>query len=245
MNALHLAIGIFDGVHRGHRFLIGETLKNSQQQGQTSGVFTFYPHPRQVLRLPHAPSLIYPIAHRYWLLKQLGCDLIHIQNFTKDWSQSSPECFFAHLTRRFPSLAAIYVGEDFHFGINRNGDVHTLDQLCTKGGIQLHIFQRLSYQNKPICSTRIRQALQRGPWADVQAMLGIPYHAIGMLDPSHYFLSHNELIPQAGTYTCRLRNKRGGIVVKMILQENRFYIPETLPEIFYQRPCRLDLLDKL
>lgn len=245
MNALHLAIGIFDGVHRGHRFLIGEALKNARQQGHTTGVFTFYPHPRQVLRLPHAPSLIYPIAHRYWLLKQLGCDRIHVQKFTKAWSQISPERFFTHLTQHFPSLTAIYVGEDFHFGVNRSGDVHTLDQLCTKGGVQLHVLQRLPYQNQPICSTRIRQALRLGPWSDVQAMLSLPYHAIGVLHPSHYFLHRNELIPQAGTYTCRLQNKQGEISVKMTIQDNRFYISEALPEIFYQRPCRLDLLDKL
>ena len=87
---LHLAIGVFDGVHCGHRYLVGEAIKTAHAYQVWAGALTFHPHPKKVLQLPHAPELIYPIQQRYWILRKLGCDYVFVKKFTDAWSQSSP-----------------------------------------------------------------------------------------------------------------------------------------------------------
>ena len=104
MKPLHLAIGTFDGVHKGHRYLLQTAIENANKEKGMSGALTFHPHPKQILHCPNAPKLIYPIQQRYWLLKQLGCDAIFIKNFTTQWSRLTPDCFFDYLIQLFQCI---------------------------------------------------------------------------------------------------------------------------------------------
>ncbi len=209
MKPLHLAIGIFDGVHCGHRYLIGEAVHKAQATQALSGVLTFHPHPKQVLNLPDAPKLIYPIQQRYWLLKKLGCDYVFIKNFTEAWSRSKPEKFFQYLRRLFPNLCGLYVGEDFHFGHNRCGNTETLRCLCEKDGqVHLHVFEHLQHANERICSTRVRNSIRQGNLILANQLLKIPYHFIGVII-DNTFKHHCELKLKDGRYRCMLKNKAG------------------------------------
>lgn len=208
MKPLHLAIGIFDGVHKGHHYLIHSAVEDAQKAGVCSGALTFHPHPKQVLHRPDAPQLIYPIQHRYWLLKKLGCDFIFIKKFTELWSHSTPNYFFAYLKRIFPTLSHLYVGEDFHFGYKRMGDVQTLQILCQENAVQLHIVQSLKQNGEKICSTRIRKVLKEGLVSVANQLLYIPYHCIGYITPAYAFKHHCELRIKDGIYDCRIVNKQ-------------------------------------
>lgn len=239
---LHLAIGIFDGVHNGHRYLIGEAIRNAQQMRATSGTLTFHPHPKRVLNLPDAPQLIYPIQQRYWLLKRLGCNYIFIKTFTEAWSQYMPERFFAYLRRLFPNLAGLYVGEDFHFGYKRCGDTETLQRLCERygGRIQLHVFKHLNFKNERICSTRIRKVLKEGLVDEANQMLGTPYHCIGYVNKSLIFKHHCELNIKPGKYICILKNKHCQQNVAIHIHEQQMHLETSPFPLLQERACILE-----
>lgn len=240
LKPLHLAIGVFDGVHNGHRYLIGEAIRNARATHAWAGALTFHPHPKKILHLADAPQLIYPIQQRYWLLKKLGCDYVFIKKFTEAWSQYLPEKFFAYLKRLFPNLKGLYVGEDFHFGHNRCGDTTTLNQLCQKDGtIELQVFKHLKFANERICSSRIRQVLLKGFIEEANALLGLPYQCIGYVDEHYIFKHHCELIPKDGYYNCTLKNKQFQQSVNLHIQSQQMHL-ELLPQSLLKKACILE-----
>ena len=242
MKPLHLAIGIFDGVHRGHRYLIHSAIQVAKANNGLSGALTFHPHPKKVLGLPNAPQLIYPIQQRYWLLKKFGCDYVFIKKFTEPWSQSSPDRFFSYLKRLFPNLAGLYVGEDFHFGHQRSGDVYTLQDLCkSDGNIKLNVFKHLHYTHERICSTRIRNCLQQGNISEANNMLGINYHYIGYISNFKHFIHHNELPIKDGIYFGTLKNKHGDANVKVSVTQGQLQLINSLDSIFQHKACLLEI----
>ena len=208
MKPLYLAIGIFDGVHKGHRCLLQSVIEVAKKEKALSGALTFYPHPKKVLQLPDAPQLIYPIQQRYWLLKQLGCDSVVIKKFTEQWARSTPDHFFAYLMQFFPNLSNLYVGEDFRFGYKRSGTLEILQTLCEKNTVQLHVIPHLNQDGEKICSTHIRNVLKDGLVSMANKLLYKPYHCIGYITPSYQFKHHCELKVKDGTYACRIINKK-------------------------------------
>ena len=246
MKPLHLAIGVFDGVHCGHRYLIGEAIKTAHQQQAWAGALTFHPHPKQVLQLPNAPELIYPIQQRYWLLRKLGCDYVFVKKFTDAWSQSSPEKFFAYLRRLFPNLSGLYVGEDFHFGHNREGDVTILDDFCKRSGsIQLHVFKHLQYAGERVCSTRTRNALYAGQLDLVNHLLGQNYHYIGYVDKYLHFCHHSELKIKDGKYLCVLRNKLRQQTLNVSVVNATVQLQSPVADALLHKACILEFTKKL
>ena len=179
MQPVHLAIGNFDGLHLGHRALLRKAVAEAREHQNVAAVLTFHPHPKRVLRLPNAPQLIYPIHHRCYLLRRLGFGKICVQPFSEAFAAMTPEVFFDHLLRCFPTLTAVYVGEDYRFGSRCCGDVYTLEDLCRKHNITLYICPNLKEGGEKISSTRIRKALREGSIEVANHFLGTPYHCIG------------------------------------------------------------------
>ena len=246
MKPLHLAIGIFDGVHRGHRYLIHSAIEAAKANDGWSGALTFHPHPKKVLGLPNAPQLIYPIQQRYWLLKKFGCNYIFVKKFTEAWAQSSPDRFFLYLKRLFPNLAGIYVGEDFHFGHQRSGDVNVLQNLCNQEGlIKLQVFKHLQYTNERICSSRIRNCISQGDILEANAMLGLNYHYIGHLNDDNQFIHRNELALKDGIYSGILKNKLGETNVQVSVTQGQLRLKGDLESIFQHKACLLEITQSL
>ena len=243
---LHLAIGVFDGVHCGHRYLIGEAIKTAQSRGDWVGALTFHPHPKKVLQLPNAPELIYPVQQRYWILRKLGCDYVFVKKFTDAWSQSSPEKFFAYLRRLFPNLSDLYVGEDFHFGHNREGDVGILNNFCKQSGsIQLHVFRHLQYTGERVCSTRVREALYAGNLELVNHLLGQNYHCIGYVDKVFHFCHRSELKIKDGLYHCILMNKLFQKTMDVIVENAIIRLQTPIDNALLNKACILEFIKKL
>ena len=242
MRPVHLAIGNFDGIHLGHRALLQRAIENARVHRQISVVLTFHPHPKQVLRLPNAPQLIYPIHHRCYLLRKSGCDAVCVQPFDEAFAALTPEAFFDHLLRQFPTLVAVYVGEDYRFGNHCAGDIHTLEELCRRHGIEFHVCPNLKDNGEKISSTRIRKALREGSIDVANRLFGTPYHCIGWTQnhPKEtyssltkttdcvgngsrnlFFHTHNELAPKDGSYLCMLSNKHGQQTLSVRLEDGR------------------------
>jgi riboflavin kinase / FMN adenylyltransferase len=125
-----VTIGVFDGVHAGHRAIIERLVHRAQEAGQPAVVVTFDPHPMAVVRPGTEPAMLATPAHRAELLADLGVDAVLVLAFTADLSRQSPEDFVRTVLVERLRAAAVVVGANFRFGHRARGDV---ELLCTLG----------------------------------------------------------------------------------------------------------------
>ncbi len=121
-----LAIGNFDGMHKGHVALIQEALSFARKNNMPMGVLTFEPHPRQIFQPNESPFRITPPAVKRQKIEELGIDFLVELEFTRDLAQKSPDDFVKDILIEHIGVDHIFIGEDFHFGQNRTGSVETL-----------------------------------------------------------------------------------------------------------------------
>lgn len=180
---LHLAVGIFDGVHLGHRAVIDSALVASRQDGGLAGVFTFTPHPSEFLRPDKATRLLMHAGEKNTQLFRLGVDVVFWQQFDAAMAAVPADGFVSWLRQRLPELVSIHVGANFRFGQHRCGDIHTLVASGKAQGIQVYSVDRLHLNGEPISSSRIREALTAGDLATVNTLLGYRYSTSGAVVP--------------------------------------------------------------
>ena len=217
MNNIFLAIGIFDGVHVGHRYLLTKLITDAKNKNALSMVLTFNPHPKQVLNIQPIPKMIYSIYQRQWLLKSLGVNIIEVESFTKKFSQLSPVSFIKQTKDKIHNLQRIYVGNDFHFGCNNSGDVTILRNICNRYNIDVIVTEnQLEYnENNKISSTNIRHYLQNihhynYNFNRINLLLGQKYFMIGNIIKNVFEIinySDNLIILPNGVYNCTLNKK--------------------------------------
>lgn len=180
---LHLAIGIFDGVHRGHQAVIASAIRAARQDGGLAGVLTFWPHPSRVFR-PESPTrLLLTPATKRAVLGRLGLDFIIEQTFSREFAAIEAREFMAFLRRQLPQLAAVYVGENWRFGRDRAGDIGLLIEEGRKAGVAVCSTPQSSELGAVISSSRIRNLLAAGAIAEANALLGYAYFAEGVVVP--------------------------------------------------------------
>ncbi len=214
---LHLAIGMFDGVHIGHQSVLRQAVEAaSREEHHFSGVLTFDPHPSRILHPEGATSLLMPLEQRIQKIFAAGIDFVFVQTFTRRYAMQKATEFVPGLQRQFPSLKSIHVGENFRFGAGRSGDVTTLRDTAAEAGVELHALKRASLDGMAISSSRIRLALVEGSMEEVTAMLGHPYLVEGevvagkglgrQLDfPTLNVAWSPEVAPRFGVYQVYLR----------------------------------------
>lgn len=177
--SLHLAIGMFDGVHLGHQAVIESAIHSARRSGGVSAVLTFWPHPSHILRASEPTLLLMTAGTKAQVLHDLGVDLIIRKEFTREFAAIEAGDFVTHLHKELPSLAAIYVGENFRFGKGRTGDLALLIADAEKHGINVYSAPRIKRNGLDISSTRIRKDLAEGRMEDVNALLGYTYFSQG------------------------------------------------------------------
>jgi riboflavin kinase/FMN adenylyltransferase len=216
---LHLAIGMFDGVHLGHRAVVEAAVHSARASGGISAVLTFWPHPSTLFRPEQPTRLMQSPAMKARRLLALGVDAVITQAFTPDLAALPAQEFLPWLQRRLPRLVAVYVGENFRFGQGRSGDVALL--VAQGGATGVHVFSapRVSLDGEPISSTRIRELLEAGEIEAANARLGSPYTTEGVVTPGKRlgrtigFPTLNvpwspELRPRLGVYAVRVTGPR-------------------------------------
>jgi len=212
---LHLAIGMFDGVHLGHRAVIEAAVHSARRSRGISAVLTFSPHPSALLRPGEPTRLIQDIATKSRVLARLGVDVVITQPFTREFAAVEAEDFVPGLQAHLPGLAALYVGENFFFGQGRRGDVPLLTRLARARGLGVFTAPRVGLDGEPISSTRVRVALTEGNLEHVSALLGYCYFSGGRVVPGKGlgrglgFPTLNldwspELRPRLGVYVVRV-----------------------------------------
>ena len=168
-----VAIGVFDGVHRGHQAIFSELSAMASETASEPVAMFFEPHPRAVLQPETAPLRIISREDRIVEIRRLGVRLFACLPFTKALAAQSPQEFFAHeLAETGLDICGYCVGENWRFGCRNSGDAATLQRLS---GVEVRIVPSLLHVGTPVSSTRIRKALADGDMALVEAMLGRPY----------------------------------------------------------------------
>ncbi len=180
---LHLAIGMFDGVHLGHHAVIESAVHSARRCGGVAAVLTFWPHPSRLFRPDSPVQLIMSPALKNRQLTRLGVNAVITQLFDRQFASIEAEEFLPRLKRLLPNLATIYVGENWRFGKGRLGDIHLLVNSARQLGINVVSAQRIKQNEEPISSTRIRTYLAEGKMEEANALLGYSYFAEGVVAP--------------------------------------------------------------
>lgn len=178
------AIGNFDGVHRGHRFLLERTIAFAASIGARPAAVVFDPHPRRYFRPQDPPFLITKAETRNQLLRAAGAADVFALTFDKALSALSPEAFVREVLKEKLGLAGVVTGRDFRFGAGRAGDAAGLAALCEANGVRALIVDPLSDQQHTdkIGSTAVREALLSGAVDRARSMLGRPWRVEGLVE---------------------------------------------------------------
>jgi riboflavin kinase/FMN adenylyltransferase len=211
-----LTIGNFDGVHRGHALIINRLRALAQQVGGKTIVFTFEPHPVQLLRPEAAPPPLTWTERKAELLAELGVDALIAFPTDEALLKKSPREFFDEIICETLKARAMVEGPNFFFGKNRAGDVQLLQQFCDTAGMQFEVVQPISTAGEMISSSRIRQAIRDGQVAVASQMLTRPYRIRGIVThgagrgaklgfPTANLEGIDTLLPADGIYAGRAR----------------------------------------
>jgi riboflavin kinase/FMN adenylyltransferase len=173
-----LTIGVFDGVHLGHRYLISQLKELARKQGLASGVVTFRQHPQEVLSPQTKLPFLTEIAQRTKLLKDEGVEVIIPLSFTHELAQLSPRQFLGLLEKHL-RMRGLVIGPDFALGQNREGNTTALRQLGQEMGFSVTVVPPLIRNGEVVSSTAIRKALAEGDMKRVQNLVGRPFRLHG------------------------------------------------------------------
>jgi riboflavin kinase/FMN adenylyltransferase len=179
-----VTIGAYDGVHRGHQAVIGQVRKEAQQLGCQSVVVTFDKHPASVVRPASAPKLLTDLDQKLELLQQTGIDATLIVEFNRERSTEDPALFVKRVLVDTLRARVVVVGEDFHFGFNRGGNVAMLRELGKQFDFQVEpvkLIARPDGVEEPVSSTSIRRALAGGQVEIATNLLGRAYEMRGVV----------------------------------------------------------------
>jgi riboflavin kinase/FMN adenylyltransferase len=175
---VHLAIGVFDGVHLGHRALIAHLVRGAREQHAAAVAATFDPLPIQVLA-PGAPaSALSDISERVGLLREAGADAVVVFRFDEAFAKLSADEFVDRV-RGACEIRRIVVGPDFHFGRRAEGDVEKLRARGRRDGFTVDVVTPIEIDGAVVSSTRIRNLLLAGDVEAAARLLGRPYSVRG------------------------------------------------------------------
>lgn len=217
--ALHLAIGIFDGVHLGHRAVIEAAVQSASRMGGQSAVLTFSPHPSVLFRPEQPTRMMMTPANKARVLAGLGVEAVITQPFTPQFAETTAEEFLPWLKARLPQLTAVYVGENWRFGKGRGGDVKFLVAEGARLGLHVYSAPRINLDGEPISSSRIRASITSGELSAANAMLGHAYFSEGVVKtgkrlgrtlgfPTLNLDWSPDLCPRFGVYVVRVSGEK-------------------------------------
>lgn len=172
-------VGMFDGVHLGHRVLFERVLSEAERRGARAGVVTFDPHPLEVLAPDKAPCMLTTIEQRLGLFEEAGFDVALVLPFNRELAALTPQAFAKAALVEELHVCKILVGEDFRFGNQRSGDVATLREIGAKDGFEAEAVGLVEGDEGKISSSDVRLLLRKGHVEAVTTLLGRPFRLAG------------------------------------------------------------------
>lgn len=209
-------VGVFDGLHRGHRYLIQKAVSLSRALNKKSVCVTFHPHPKK------QPCLI-SLTHRLKLIEALGVDYCLVIKFTRNFSQVKAEDFVKDILVKFFHPEFIFIGENFRFGSQARGTVEVLKSLSKTFGFKVQAVKELSAADfssdkrgrQKISSRGIRHLIKSGELKDARRLLGRRVSVLGTVIsgakrgrslgyPTANINPHHEVLPANGVYAVKI-----------------------------------------
>ncbi len=174
-----LTIGNFDGVHLGHQRIFQRVREKAREIGGQSVVYTFCPHPIQVLNPEREPFLLLPIPEKMRLIGELGMDVVICADFTLEFASLSAEEFVRKILHEQIGVREIYVGQNTTFGRGRQGNVHLLKELGRKFAFAVDAVESVRVGGAMISSSRIRELIRKGDMPGAASLLGRNHLIVG------------------------------------------------------------------
>ena len=176
-----LAIGTFDGVHVGHRAVIGRAVALAAERGLLSSVVTFDKHPLSIIDPSHAPRLLTPLGEKVRLIGELGPEELVLLPFDEELAALTPAGFCHDVLAEALEARVVVIGENFNFGAGGAGDAEQLRSCGAEHGFETVVVNLVTEHDKTISSTRIRRLLNHGELEEVREILGRPPSAAGLV----------------------------------------------------------------
>lgn len=210
-----VALGNFDGLHRGHMKIIDRVRRRAGERGGTPAAMTLDPHPPRVLRPDKAPPLLMTTAQKLEALGRAGMQGIAVVRFTRELSLWDPEAFVRTVLVEWLRVTEVWVGANFLFGHERAGTFSVLRSLGARYGFRAEKIDPVRYKDFVVSSTRIRRLVQEGRVDEAGALLGHHYFIDGEVArgaargrtigfPTANLDTANDLLPPAGVYATTL-----------------------------------------
>lgn len=211
-----VAIGNFDGLHRGHLKIIERVCRQARERHATPLVLTFDPHPPRVVRPDKAPPLLMTMAQKADALARTGVQGLAVVRFTHELSQWLPEHFVQEVLVDWLHASEVWVGGNFLFGRDRSGNFTMLRGLGAHHGFRAEKIDPVRYKEFVVSSTRVRRLVSEGRVDEAGALLGHHYTLAGRIVegdrrgrtlgfPTANLETDNELVPPNGVYATVLR----------------------------------------
>jgi riboflavin kinase / FMN adenylyltransferase len=211
-----LALGNFDGVHRGHRKILERVRRVAGERAATSVVMTFDPHPPRVVRPDKAPPLLMTKAQKLEAIADAGVQGAAIVRFTHELSRWDPETFVRTVLVDWLHVGEVWVGANFLFGHDRSGNFSMLRVLGGRYGFKAEKIDPVRYKDFVVSSTRVRRLVSEGRVDEAGALLGHQYFIDGTVMrgdrrgrtlgfPTANLCTENELLPPHGVYATTTR----------------------------------------
>ena len=206
-----VALGNFDGVHRGHVKILERVRARTDQYGGTPVVLTFDPHPPRVVRPEKAPALLMTMDQKLHALATVGVEGVAVVRFTFELSRWEPDEFVRRVLVEWLHVSEVWVGSNFLFGRERSGNYSLLRSLGVRYGFKADKIEPIRYRDFVVSSTRLRRLVADGRVDEAGAMLGYHYMIDGTVKhgtgrgrehgiPTANLLTDNELLPPDGVY---------------------------------------------
>ena len=214
-----VTVGVFDGLHIGHKAVIQQVLSETKKIKLASVVLTFDPPPLAFLAPERCPPVLTTLPKKIEILKQLGVDAVIFARFDAYLQQMSPDTFVQQVLLQQLHATQVIVGYDWQFGKGRSGNAEALKQLGNRYHFDVKIVGPVQLHGKPVHSTRVREAITEGNLEITSELLGRRYSIMGEVVegegrgrqigfPTANVDAGNQMLPPSGVYAVRVKLER-------------------------------------
>jgi len=212
-----LAIGAFDGLHKGHQLIINEAIKEARKNNFPAAVLSFHPHPLEIIPGKNPPPSIVSRKQKISILAEMGIDYYFEQEFNQEFASLRAEEFINEILIDKINVSTVVVGDDFRFAYKNEGNVEILNKMGELHGFKAKIISQLHASDDRISSTRIRSLLKKGKIKRAKKLLGRPYQICGEVihgkkigrklgfPTANLKLETNYALPPEGVYAAKIK----------------------------------------
>ncbi|WP_228453664.1 bifunctional riboflavin kinase/FAD synthetase [Chryseobacterium aquaeductus] len=220
---LALSLGMFDGVHLGHKYIIDELKKVGSENNLETAILTFWPHPRFVFNPNEDLKLLNTIEEKKFLMEKYAINNLFVKEFDDEFRNLTGEEFVRQILIGKLNVKYLIIGYDHSFGKNKSGNFELLQKLSTELDFEVEQMEAINIHENNISSTKIRNALLKGNIKEANEMLGYAYPLSGTVVHGKK-LGRTIGYPTANisTDSIKLLPKKGAYIVEVFVKNQQY-----------------------